>query len=86
MLRQAEYMDAIEETGATIFLFSSGGNDVVAGGNLTAHLMDFDPSLSAKAHLRPSFDSLMKDAIGMYSKLVRQVAHSDTCRAGIEGA
>ncbi|MER8873382.1 caspase family protein [Mesorhizobium sp. M0814] len=76
MLKQAEYMDAIEETGATIFLFSGGGNDVVAGGNLAAHLIDFDPALSPEAHLRPSFDTLLNDAIGAYSKLVRQVAQA----------
>ncbi|WEX90853.1 caspase family protein [Sinorhizobium garamanticum] len=74
MLRQAEYMDAIENTGASIFLFSGGGNDVVAGGNLAAHLFDFDPALPPEGHLRPSFETMLDDAIGMYGKLVRQVA------------
>ncbi|RVI15023.1 peptidase C14, caspase catalytic subunit p20 [Sinorhizobium meliloti] len=74
MLRQSEYLDAIENTGATIFLFSGGGNDVVAGGNLAAHLFDFDPALPPEGHLRPSFETILDDAIGMYGKLVRQVA------------
>ncbi|MDW9414240.1 peptidase C14, caspase catalytic subunit p20 [Sinorhizobium meliloti] len=74
MLKQTEYMDAIENTGASIFLFSGGGNDVVAGGNLAAHLFDFDPALPPEGHLRPSFETMLDDAIGMYGKLVRQVA------------
>ncbi|MDX0722650.1 peptidase C14, caspase catalytic subunit p20 [Sinorhizobium medicae] len=74
MLRQAEYMDAIENTGASIFLFSGGGNDVVAGGNLAAHLFDFDPALPPEGHLRPSFETMLNDAIGMYGRLVREVA------------
>ncbi|MDX1170775.1 peptidase C14, caspase catalytic subunit p20 [Sinorhizobium medicae] len=74
MLKQSEYMDAIENTGASIFLFSGGGNDIVAGGNLAAHLFDYDADLSPEAHLRPSFDTMLDDAIGMYGKLVRQVA------------
>ncbi|TBE49908.1 peptidase C14, caspase catalytic subunit p20 [Rhizobium ruizarguesonis] len=74
MLRQAEYMGAIENTGASIFLFSGGGNDVVAGGNLAAHLFDFDPTRSAAAHLRPTFNTLLDESIGLYSQLVRQVA------------
>jgi len=76
MFKQAEYLNAIEQTGATIFLFSGGGNDLVAGGNLAAHLVDFDPALSAEAHLRPSFDQVLDDAIGTYSKIVRQVAQA----------
>ncbi|MFA1627619.1 caspase family protein [Rhizobium mongolense] len=74
MYRQAEYVQAIESTGASIFLFSGGGNDVVAGGNLAAHLFDFDPSRPPAAHLRPSFSTVLDEAIGIYSKLVRQVA------------
>lgn len=76
MFRQAEYMSAIEQTGATIFLFSGGGNDLVAGGNLAAHLVDFDPALPPEQHLRPTFDQVLDDAIGTYSKIVRQVAQA----------
>ncbi|TBD24988.1 caspase family protein [Rhizobium ruizarguesonis] len=74
MFREAEYMEAIANTGASIFLFSGGGNDIVAGGNLAAHLSDFDPAKSPAAHLRPSFNLVLDEAIGIYSKLVRQVA------------
>jgi hypothetical protein len=74
MFREAEYMEAIANTGASIFLFSGGGNDVVAGGNLAAHLFDYDPAKSAAGHLRPSFNVVLDEAIGIYSKLVRQVA------------
>lgn len=74
MFREAEYMEAIAGTGASIFLFSGGGNDVVAGGNLAAHLFSFDPAKSPAEHLRPSFNVVLDEAIGIYSKLVRQVA------------
>ncbi|AXA44624.1 caspase family protein [Rhizobium leguminosarum] len=74
MFREAEYMEAIASTGASILLFSGGGNDIVAGGNLSAHLFDFDPAKSPAAHLRPSFNVVLDEAIGIYSKLVRQVA------------
>ncbi|MGO7419953.1 SGNH/GDSL hydrolase family protein, partial [Rhizobium ruizarguesonis] len=74
MFREAEYMEAIANTGSSIFLFSGGGNDVVAGGNLAAHLFDFDSAKSPAGHLRPSFNVVLDEAIGLYSKLVRQVA------------
>lgn len=74
MFREAEYMEAIANTGASIFLFSGGGNDVVAGGNLAAHLFDYDPAKSPAAHLQPSFNVILDEAIGIYSRLVRQVA------------
>ncbi|WP_309140333.1 caspase family protein [Ensifer sp. ENS10] len=74
MYKQGEYMEAIASTGATIFLFSGGGNDVVAGGNLAAHLFDYDPAKSPAQHLRPSFNLILDEAIGIYAKLVRQIA------------
>lgn len=74
MLKEKEYLKALKETGASIFLFSGGGNDVVAGGNLAAHLRHFDSELSAAGHLKPSFNIVLDEAIGLYSKLVREVA------------
>lgn len=73
MLREREYIEAIRETGASIFLFSAGGNDALGGGNLRAHLRDFDPSLSAAAHLLPSFDQLLDHALAMYEQVLRDV-------------
>ncbi|NEH58131.1 peptidase C14, caspase catalytic subunit p20 [Rhizobium leguminosarum] len=74
MLQQKEYLKALTDTGASIFLFSGGGNDVVAGGNLAAHLREYDPGLSAAAHLKSTFNTVLDEAIGLYSKLVREVA------------
>ena len=73
MLEKREYIDAIAETGATVFLLSAGGNDALGGGNLKAHLCDFDPALSAAAHLKPSFDALLDHAMVMVERVLRQV-------------
>ncbi len=73
MLSQHEYIDAIRETGASIFLLSAGGNDALGGGNLRAHLRDFDPALSPAAHLLPSFDRLLDRMQGRYERVLREV-------------
>ncbi len=73
MLREREYIDTIRETGASIFLLSAGGNDALGGGNLSAHLRDFDPLLSPAAHLLPSFDQLLDHALAMYERVLREV-------------
>lgn len=73
MLREREYIDAIGETGASIFLLSAGGNDALGGGNLRAHLRDFDPVLSPSAHLLPSFDQLLDHTLAMYERVLREV-------------
>ncbi len=73
MLREREYIDAIRETKASIFLLSAGGNDALGGGNLSAHLRDFDPLLSPAAHLLPSFDQLLDNALAMYERVLREV-------------
>ena len=73
MLAEHEYIDAIEETGASIFLLSAGGNDALGGGNLRDHLRDFDPALSPAAHLLPSFDGLLDRTLAMYERVLREV-------------
>jgi lysophospholipase L1-like esterase len=73
ILAKHEYMDEIKETGASIFLLSAGGNDAVGGGNLTAHLRDFDPALSPAAHLLPSFNKLLDRSMAMYERVLREV-------------
>lgn len=73
MLREREYIDAIRDTGASIFLLSAGGNDALGGGNLSAHLRDFDPLLSPAAHLLPSFDQLLDNALAMYERVLHEV-------------
>lgn len=73
MFDQGEYVDAIQETGASILLFSGGGNDVLGGSNLKVHLRDFDPALSAEQHLLPSFRQLTDHAISLYDRIFRSV-------------
>ncbi|MHB1374377.1 MAG: caspase family protein [Thauera sp.] len=73
MLKDREYVDAIGEAKASIFLFSAGGNDALGGGNLRAHLRDFDPALSPAAHVLPSFEQLLDHALAMYERVLRDV-------------
>lgn len=74
MLRRAEYRKALKDTGGTILLLSAGGNDLVANGNLAKHLRAFDPSLSARDYLLPSFDKLLGVALGQYNHIFKDVA------------
>lgn len=73
MLREREYIEAIRETRASIFLFSGGGNDALGGGNLRAHLRDFDSALTPAAHLLPSFDQLLDHALVVYEQVLRDI-------------
>ncbi|GHE98262.1 hypothetical protein GCM10016455_18690 [Aliiroseovarius zhejiangensis] len=73
MADQQEYIRALEETGAEILLLSGGGNDLVAGGALAAHLEAFDPDLAPADYLMPSFQALLDDALGHYGRMFRQV-------------
>lgn len=71
--RQREYMDAIAETKASVFLLSAGGNDALGGGDIKRHLRKFDNSLLAADYLRVSFDRLLDRAIGLYDGILREV-------------
>lgn len=73
MFDESEYLDAIQETNASVFLFSGGGNDVLGGGNLDAHLRDFDPALSAADHILPSYRAVLDHAIALYDSIFRSV-------------
>ena len=76
MAANPEYLDALEDTGASIFLLSGGGNDAVAGGNLAQHLRDFDPDLSAEGHLLASFDGLLDGAMSHVEGIVRDIGRA----------
>lgn len=73
MIKEHEYIEVIRETGASIFLFSAGGNDALGGGNLRAHLRDFDPALTPASHVLPSFEKLLDHALAMYERVLREV-------------
>lgn len=73
MFDEGEYLDAIQKTKASVFLFSGGGNDVLGGGNLAAHLRDFDPSLSPADHILPSYRGVLDHAVALYDRIFRSV-------------
>jgi hypothetical protein len=76
MVAQAEYVDALQATGASILLLSGGGNDLVAGGNLAKHLRPFMPGLAPEAYLLKSFDRLLDTAMGHIDTIARQVGRA----------
>jgi hypothetical protein len=73
MVKQAEYLKAIAQTGATVFLFSAGGNDVLGNGALADHLRNFDPARSPADHILPSYQGLLDVAIAGFDKVLRGV-------------
>ena len=76
MVRQAEYLAALERTGGRLLLLSGGGNDMVAGGNLAAHVRPFDKALAPAQYLLPSFGQVLDAAIANIEKIVRSVGRS----------
>jgi metacaspase-1 len=73
IIGQNEFASAIEEVGASVFLMSAGGNDLVANGALASHLREFDSSLSASGHLLSSFDDLIQSAVATYDGIFRRL-------------
>lgn len=74
MVNKSEYRKALTDTRASILLLSGGGNDLVAEGNLAAHLRPFDPALGANDYLLDSFDQLIARAMTYYDSICRDVA------------
>ena len=76
MVRTGEYLEALERTGGRVLLLSGGGNDLVAGGNLAAHLRPFDPRLTPAQYPLPSFGGVLDAAIANIEKIVRAVGRA----------
>lgn len=76
MVKEKEYLDALERTGGQLLLLSGGGNDLVAGGELARHLRDFDPSLTPSQYLLPSFNGVLDAAIANIERIVRDVGRA----------
>lgn len=76
MVKEKEYLDALERTGGRLLLLSGGGNDLVAGGELARHLRDFDPSLTPSQYLLPSFNGVLDAAIANIELIVRDVGRA----------
>lgn len=83
MVKEKEYLDALERTGGRLLLLSGGGNDLVAGGELARHLRDFDPSLTPSQYLLPSFNDVLDAAIANIERIVRDVGRAFTSAAVI---
>ena len=81
MVRQKEYLDALERTGGRLLLLSGGGNDLVAGGELAQHLRAFDPVLTASQYLLPSFNGVLDAAMANIERIVRDVGRAFTSAA-----
>jgi hypothetical protein len=73
IVRSGQYMQAIPEQNASIFLFSGGGNDVLGGGRLKEYLRDYDPTLSPAEHLLPNFSTLLDHIMALYDQVLVNV-------------
>lgn len=69
MLARGEYVGATDEVDASILLFSAGGNDLLAGGDIVRHLAPPAPGLVARDILLPSFDELVATVLGGYQRI-----------------
>jgi hypothetical protein len=73
MVEEEEYLDAIGVTGASILLFSGGGNDLLAGGHLADHLRDYESTLEVPQLLLPSFEHVLGEALGWFDRLFKSM-------------
>lgn len=73
MVRRADYLNALVEDRAQVFLFSGGGNDALGSGKLEDLLRDHDATLEPEAHILPAFDRLLDGVIASYDTLFRSV-------------
>jgi hypothetical protein len=73
MIETNEFAEQIVATGASVFLFSAGGNDVLGGGAIANYLADFDPGKSPAEHILPEFENLLGRAIAGYDQILRTV-------------
>ena len=76
MVKRGEYLTALERTGGRLLLLSGGGNDMVAGGNIAAHLRPFDQALTPAQYLLPSFGVVLDGAIANIERIVRDVGRA----------
>lgn len=67
--KQSEFYAPIRKFGASIFLLSAGGNDLLSSSNLAQHLGRFTPGETAATLLRPSFDALVSRVLLGYRRI-----------------
>lgn len=73
MIKEGEYLKAINEFQPQIFLLSAGGNDMVGGGALDELLCDYDPKRTPAQHLRPGFDAAISQAFRQFDGIFRRL-------------
>jgi len=80
-----EYINVFRETGATIFMLSGGGNDVLGGGDLKRLLKPYAPRQSAEWHINDNFDVALNEAIDLYRQILSVVLQNTGVTALIHG-
>ncbi|MEE9319131.1 MAG: caspase family protein [Granulosicoccus sp.] len=73
MLRQDEFINAIHDVNADIFLLSGGGNDLFGQRRLSSYVREFDPTLQPDQYLLPAFDGFLNDVMALYQQLIQRV-------------
>lgn len=72
MIEQDQYIPAIQQENADIFLISGGGNDVL--GEIASNLNKFDPEYSASDYPNENFDEVLDNLIGMFRAIFERVS------------
>ena len=72
--KQSEFFAPMKKFGASIFLLSAGGNDLLASGSLAQHLGRFATGSTAASLLLPSFDSLVGQVLLGYRRIFTRLA------------
>lgn len=85
MLNHREYLEALVDTKASIFMLSAGGNDALGGGNLAKLLKPYDPNKPAQWHVSDAFDDVLDKAMGMYDQILKDVVGNTAAITLIHG-
>jgi len=73
MLKQNEFIDAIRDVNADIFLLSGGGNDMFGKSRLSSYVREFEPGLPPDQYLLPAFDGFLNDVMALYQQLLQRL-------------
>ena len=73
--KQSEFVKPIKKFGASIFLLSAGGNDLLASGSLAKHLGRFNTGATPASLLLPSFDALVSQVLIGYRRIFTRLAN-----------
>ncbi len=75
MAAEGEYLNAIEEEGADVFLLSGGGNDMLHSGRLAEYLKPYQNGMDAEALLeRTRWNQFLDELRSTYSDIFNSIA------------